>query len=89
MQPSHQANQLKNIVIIIRNILKLAIRTNKEEKKVVKIEKTQLIKLVKYLKSVEIKSQILIISYTLSQILANIKEIKKELRKSQKIKIKI
>ncbi len=81
MQSPHQANQLKKIAIIICNILKSVARMNKEGKKVVKIEKTQLIKLAKRLKSIKIKIQILIISYILSQILANIKEIKKELRK--------
>ncbi len=39
MQFFHQANQLKEIAIIIHNISKLVIRMNKEEKKVVKIEK--------------------------------------------------
>ncbi len=82
MQSSHQANQLKKIAIIIYNILKSAARTNKEGKEVVKIEKTQLIKLAKRLKSIKIESQTSIISYILSQILANIEEIKKELRKS-------
>ncbi len=55
MQSSHQANQLKKIAIIIYNILKLAARMNKEEKEVVKIEKMQLMKLTKYLESIEIK----------------------------------
>ncbi len=55
MQSSHQANQLKKIVIIVRNILKSAARMNKEEKKVVKIEKTQLMKLAKHLESIEIE----------------------------------
>ncbi len=53
MQPSHQANQLKKIAIIVRNILESATRMNKEGKKVVKIEKTQLMKLMKYLESVK------------------------------------
>ncbi len=55
MQFSYQANQLKEIIIIVCNILKLAARTNKEGKKVMKIEKMQLIKLAKHLESVKIK----------------------------------
>jgi len=55
MQSSHQANQLKKIAIIIYNILKSAARTNKEGKKVVKIEKTQLTELAKRLESVKIE----------------------------------
>ncbi len=39
MQLSYQANQFKEIAIIIYNISKSVIRTNKEEKKVMKIEK--------------------------------------------------
>ncbi len=55
MQLSYQANQLKEIAIIIRNILKLIARTNKEGKEIVKIEKTQLMKLAKRLESIKIK----------------------------------
>jgi hypothetical protein len=88
MQPNQQAEQLKSIIETILSLIENAAKTRREGKEVVEVEKEKLIAITNNLRRVNSEPYETVTNNTLSQILANTEEIKKELRGAQETKAK-